>query len=151
MKTKRNKILRKLVTIKWDAKSSFLNQRHSPCATEQRIMRSQCAKHLAMSKTQFIAVLSKSSSSSVLSGIVPSAKMAGFTPFLLQLLQLRLSTCLDLGHPPSSNQSSLPPPPPLASSRSSPVVLVFSCHSHQDPEQPSKHYRHPSSAHAHTI
>ena len=40
---------------------------------------------------------------------------------------------------------------PLASSRSSSVVLAFSCHSLQDSEQPSKHYRHPSSAHVHTI
>ena len=32
-------------------------------------------------------------------GVVPLAEMAGFTPFLLQLLALRLSTCLDSGHP----------------------------------------------------
>ena len=47
-----------------------------------------------------------------LSGVVPLAAMPGFTPFLLQLLALRLSTCLDSGHSPSSNQSSLSPPPP---------------------------------------
>ena len=85
-----------------------------------------------------------------LSGVVPLTEMAGFTPFLLQLLVLRPSTCLVSGRPPSSNQSSLSPSP-LASSRSSLVVLAFSCHSLQDPEQPSKHYRHPSSAHVHTI
>ena len=39
------------------------------------------------------------------------------------------------GHPPSSNQSSLSPIL-LASSRSCSVVLAFSCHSLQDPEQP---------------
>ena len=42
-----------------------------------------------------------------LSGVVPLTEMAGFTPFLLQLLALRPSTCLVSGHPPSSNQSSL--------------------------------------------
>ena len=46
----------------------------------------------------------------------------------------------------SSNQSSLPPPP-LASSRYFLVVLAFSCHSSQDPDQLSEHYCHPSSAH----
>ena len=61
-----------------------------------------------------------------LSGVVPLTEMAGFTPFLLQLLTLRPSTCLVSGHPPS-NQSSLTPLP-LASSRSSSVVLAFSCH-----------------------
>ena len=61
-----------------------------------------------------------------LSGVVPLAEMAGFTPFPLQLLALRPSTCLVSGHPPSSNQSSLSPLP-LASSRSSSVVLAFSC------------------------
>ena len=40
-----------------------------------------------------------------LSGVVPLTEMAGFTPFLLQLLALRRSTCLVSGHPPSSNQS----------------------------------------------
>ena len=84
-----------------------------------------------------------------LSGVVPLTEMAGFTPFLLQLLALRPSTCLISGHPPSSNQSSLTPLPLV--SRSSSVVLAFSCHSLQDSEQPSKHYRHPSSAHVHTI
>ena len=63
-----------------------------------------------------------------LSGAVPLAEMARFTPFLLQLLALRSSTCLISGHPPSSNQSSLSPLP-LASSKSSSVVLDFSCHS----------------------
>ena len=52
-----------------------------------------------------------------LSGVVLLTEMAGFTPFLLQLLALRSSTCLVSGHPPSSNQSSLSPLP-LASSRS---------------------------------
>ena len=85
-----------------------------------------------------------------LSSVVPLAEMAGFTPLLLQLLTLRPSTCLVSGHPPSSNQSSLSSLS-LASSRSSSVVLAFSCHSLQDSEQPSKHYRHPSSAHVHTI
>ena len=85
-----------------------------------------------------------------LSGVVPLTEMAGFTPFLLQLLALSPSTCLVSGHPPSSNRSSLSPYP-LASSRSSSVVLAFSCHSLQDSEQPSKHYCHPSSAHVHTI
>ena len=85
-----------------------------------------------------------------LSNVVPLAKMAGFTPFLLQFLALYPSTCLVSGHPPPSNQSSLSPLP-LASSRSSSVALTFSCHSLQGSEQPSKHYRHPSSAHIHTI
>ena len=85
-----------------------------------------------------------------LSGVVPLTEMAGFTPFLLQLLALRPSTCLVSWHPPSSNQSSLSPLP-LASSKSSSVVLAFSCHSLQDSEQLSKHYRPPSSAHVHTI
>ena len=83
-------------------------------------------------------------------GVVPLAEMAGFTPFLLQLLALRLSTSLVSGHPSFSNQSSLSPIP-LASFRSSSVVLAFSSHSLQDPEQPLKHYRYPSSAHVHTI
>ena len=69
-------------------------------------------------------------------------------PFLLQLLALRLSTCLNSGHRPSSNQT---PPPPLASSRFFSVVLAFYCHSLQDSEQPSKHYRHPSAAYVRTI
>ena len=85
-----------------------------------------------------------------LSGVVPLTEMAGFTPFLLQLLAHRPSTCLVPGHPPYSNQSSLSPLP-LASSRSSSVVLTFSCHLLRDSEQPSKHYRHPSSAYVHTI
>ena len=34
-----------------------------------------------------------------LCGVVPLAEMAGFTPFFLQLLALRL----DSGHPPSSS------------------------------------------------
>ena len=75
------------------------------------------------------------------------AEMAAFTPFFLQLLSLCLSTCLDSGHPPSSNQSSLSSPP-LASCRFFLMVLACSCHTLQDPEQSSKHYRHPSSAHA---
>ena len=58
-----------------------------------------------------------------LSGVVPLAEMAGFTPFLLQLLALRLSPLLNSGHPPFSNQSS-PSPPPLASSRSSSLSLA---------------------------
>ena len=62
-----------------------------------------------------------------LSDIVPLAEIAGFTPFLLQLLALHPSTCLVSGHPPS-NQSSLSPLP-LASIRSSLVILAFSCHS----------------------
>ena len=70
-----------------------------------------------------------------LSGVVPLAEMAGFIPFFLQLLALRLSTLVDSGHPPSSIQSSLSPPP-LASSRSSSIVLAFYCHLLQDPEQP---------------
>ena len=64
----------------------------------------------------------------ILSSVVPLAEMAGFTPFLLQLLALRLCTLLDLKHPPSSNQSSLSPPP-LASFRSFLVLLAFYCHS----------------------
>ena len=80
-----------------------------------------------------------------LSGVFPLAEMAGFTPFLLQLLALRLSTCLVSGRRPFSNQSSLFPHP-LASFRSSSVVLAFSCHSLQDSEQPSKHYSHSSLA-----
>ena len=48
-----------------------------------------------------------------LSGVVPLAEMAGFTPFLLQLLALHPSTCLVSGHPLSSNQSSLSPLPGL--------------------------------------
>ena len=40
-----------------------------------------------------------------LSGVVPLTEMAGFTPFLLQLLALGSSTCLVSGHPPSSNQA----------------------------------------------
>ena len=63
----------------------------------------------------------------LLSGVIPLAEMAGFTPFLLQLLALRPSTCLVSVHPPS-NQSSLSPLP-LSSSMSSSVVLAFSCHS----------------------
>ena len=85
-----------------------------------------------------------------LSGVVLLAEMAGFTPFSLRLLAPRLSTSLDSEHPPSSNQPSLSPSP-LASSRFSSVVPAFYCHSLQDPEQPSKHYRHPSSAHVHII
>ena len=84
-----------------------------------------------------------------LSDVFPLAEMAGFTPFLLQFLALCPSTYLVSEHPPS-NQLSLSPLP-LASSRSSSVVLTFSCQSLQDLEQPSKHYRHPSSAHVHTI
>ena len=57
---------------------------------------------------------------------IPLAEMAGFTPFLLQLLALHLSTCLVSGHPPS-NQSSLSPLP-LASSRLSSVVLSLFTH-----------------------
>ena len=74
-----------------------------------------------------------------LSGMVPLAEMARFTPFLLQLLALRLSTCLDSGHPPSSNQSSLSPPL-LASSRFSLIILAFYRHSLQKPEQPSRKF-----------
>ena len=85
-----------------------------------------------------------------LSNVVPLAETAGFTPFLLQLLALRPSTCLVSEHPLFSNQSSLFPLPP-ASSRSFSVVLAFSCHLLQDLDQPSKHYRHSSSAHVHTI
>ena len=85
-----------------------------------------------------------------LSGVFPLAEMAGFTPFLLQFLAPRPSTYLVSEHPPSSNQLSLSPLP-LASSRSSSVVLAFSCQSLQDSEQPSKHYRHSSSVHVHTI
>ena len=70
-----------------------------------------------------------------LSGVVPLAVVAGFIPFLLLLVALRLSTCLVSGHPPFSNQSSLSLS--LVSSRSSSVVLAFSCHSLQDPAQPS--------------
>ena len=85
-----------------------------------------------------------------LSGVVPLAEMVGFTPFLLRLLALHLSTCLNSRHPPSLNQSSLSHPP-LTFSRSSLVFFTFFCHSLQDPEQPSKHYHHPFSAHVHTI
>ena len=85
-----------------------------------------------------------------LSSVVLLVETAGFSPFLLQLLALRLSTCLDLGHPPSSNQSSLSPTL-LASSRFFSVVFAFSCHSLQDPGPPSKHYRHSFLAHVHTI
>ena len=85
-----------------------------------------------------------------LTGVVLLAEIAGFIPFLLQLLTLRLSTCLVSGHPPSLNQSSLSPLP-LASSKSSSFIFAFSYHPHRDPGQPSKHYRHPSSAHVHTI
>ena len=85
-----------------------------------------------------------------LSGVVSLAEMAGFIPFLLQLLALRVSTLLNSRHLPSSNQSSLSPSS-LASSRSSSVVFAFYCHSLQHPEQPSKHYRHPFSAHVHII
>ena len=42
-----------------------------------------------------------------LSDVVPLADMAGFTPFLLQLLALHLFTLLDSGHHPS-NQSVSP-------------------------------------------
>ena len=87
--------------------------------------------------------LSSSSSSRVLSSIVPLSEIAGFTPVLLQLLALHFSTLLESGYPPS-NQLFFP------SSRSSTVVLAVFCHSLQDPEQPSKHYHH-SSAHVHTI
>ena len=59
-----------------------------------------------------------SSSYSVLSGVVPLVEIAGFTPFLLQLLALRLSTRLVSEHLPASNQSSLSPLP-FASFRSS--------------------------------
>ena len=84
-----------------------------------------------------------------LSGIVPLAEMAGFSSLFLPLLALRLTTLLNSGHPPSSNQSLSPSP--LGSSRSSLVFFAFACHSLQDPEKPSKHCRHPSSAHVHTI
>ena len=86
-----------------------------------------CFWHLA----HFRNALSRVVVIQFLSGVVPLTEMAGFTPFLLQLLALRPSTCLVSGHPPSSNQSSLSPLP-LASSRSSSVVLAFSCHSLQD-------------------
>ena len=85
-----------------------------------------------------------------LSYVFPLAEMAEFILFLSQLQALRLSTLLDSEHPPSLNQFFLSPPR-LASSRSSTVVLAFSFHSLQDPEQPSKHYGHPSSVHVHTI
>ena len=85
-----------------------------------------------------------------LSGVFPLTEMAGFTPFLLQFLALRPSTCLVSEHPPPSNQPSLSPLP-LASFRSSSVVLAFSCQSLQDSEQPSKHYRHPSLVHVSTV
>ena len=85
-----------------------------------------------------------------LSSVVPLAEMAGFAPFLLRLLALSFSTCLDLGHPSSSNQSSLSPLP-LALSMFSSVVLANCCHSLQDQKEPSKHYYHPFSAHVHTI
>ena len=81
-----------------------------------------------------------------LSGVVPLAEIAEFAPFPLQLVALRLSTCLVSWHLPSSNQFFLSP-----LSLASAVVLAFSSHSLQDPEQPSKHYCHPSSAHAHII
>ena len=74
-----------------------------------------------------------------LSGVAILAEIARFTLFLLQLLALRLSTLLDSGHPPSPNQSSWSLSP-LASFRFFSVVFAFSCHSLQDPEQPSKHY-----------
>ena len=60
----------------------------------------------AASKLQMVVVIQ------FLSGVVPLAEMAGFTPFLLQLLALCPSTCLISGHPLSSNQSSLSPLPP---------------------------------------
>ena len=63
-----------------------------------------------------------------LSGVVPFAEMAGFTPFLLQLLALRPSTCCVSGHPPSSNQSSLCPlplPPGLLRSSSLSLATHF--------------------------
>ena len=44
-----------------------------------------------------------------LSGVVPLAEMARFTPFLLQLLALHLTTCLNSEHSPF-NHSSLSPP-----------------------------------------
>ena len=83
----------------------------------------------------------RSSSYSFFSDVLPLAKIAGFTLFLLQSLALHLSTLLDSGlfkPPSSSNQSSLSLLP-LAPSRSHLIVLAFSCHSLQDPEQPSKH------------
>ena len=96
------------------------------------IIYAQSTKRLSCDCTIVVVVIQ------FLFGVVPLTEMAGFTPFLLQLLALGPSTCLVSRHPPSSNQSSLSPLP-LASSRSSSVVLAFSCHSLQDPEQPSKH------------
>ena len=60
-----------------------------------------------------------------LSSVVPLTEMAGFTPFLLQLLALRPSTCLVSGHPPSSNQSSLSPLPSLLRSSSLSLATHF--------------------------
>ena len=116
-----------------------LKESHSPVSCYGQIKANSAGKNLNVTNVviQF------------LSSVVPLTEVAGFTPFLLQLLALRPSTCLISGHPPSSNQSSLSPLP-LAFSKSS-VVLAFSCHSLQDSEQLSKHYRHPSSAHVHTI
>ena len=85
-----------------------------------------------------------------LSGIVPKAEMARFTPFILQFFALHLSTLFDSRLVPSLNQTSLSPLPHV-SSRSSLVILTFSCHSFQDLEQLSKHYCHSSSAPIHTI
>ena len=62
-----------------------------------------------------------------LSGIVPIAEMARFTPYLLKLLAICLSTLLDSGHPPSSN-SIFSVSSATCFSRSSSVVLAFSCH-----------------------
>ena len=101
---------------------------------------------------KIVQTISNSSSSySVFIWYCPFSRDGQIYPqFLLQLLALRPSTCLVSGHPLFSNQSSLFPLP-LASSRSSLIILAFSCHSLQDLEKPSKHYRHPSSVHVHTI
>ena len=116
---------------------------------EIRLQRRHCkTESCVYFKAKAVSCFNYCSSYSVFIRCFPLAEMAGFTPFLLQFLALRPSTCLVSEHPPSSNQLSLSPLP-LASSRSSSVVLAFSCQSLQDSEQPSKHYRHPSSVHVH--
>ena len=111
-------ILTSLLCIKivyWTQDKKSLNDRHKTSNLRFGSLVLKAPLHISASCSSSYSVF--------LSGVVPLAEMAGFTPFLLQLLALRLSTCLVSGHPPS-NQSFLSPPP-LAFSRSSLAILAF--------------------------
>ena len=106
-----------------------VSTRPIPCCVLHLKHNLYCKKHLGDSTIRQSAVVVIQ----LLSGNIPLAEMAEFTPFLLPLFTLHLSTIFDSGHPPSLNQSFLSSLP-LASSTSSLVVLAFSCHSLQNLE-----------------